>query len=95
MNVFDIEELGTKVNNKNETRAIAARPRDCTMCRECIRTNGWENGDRVKLQRVASHFIFTVESTGCIPPEILVKQVIFLFIYYYSYYEIFILINYL
>lgn len=70
MNVFDIEDMG-----KKGTVAVTARPRDCTMCRECIRTGGWENGDRVKLLRVANHFIFTVESTGCLPPEELVRQV--------------------
>jgi DNA-directed RNA polymerases I and III subunit RPAC1 len=66
MNVFDIED----------SVAVTARPRDCTMCRECIRTDGWENGDRVKLTRVADHYIFTVESTGCLPPEVLVRQAI-------------------
>jgi len=76
MNVFDIEEIAGKKGAAAETVAVTARPRDCTMCRECIRSNGWENSDRVKLTRVADHYIFTVESSGCLPPEVLVKQAI-------------------
>lgn len=49
MNVFDIEELG------NVKRAVAVRPRDCTMCRECIRQPDWQ--ERVKLSRKFDHFI--------------------------------------
>lgn len=50
LNVFDIEEL------PNHTlTATAARPRDCTMCRECIREEGWQ--DRVRLFRKNDHFI--------------------------------------
>ena len=44
----------------------------CTFS-ECIRKEGWS--DRVQLNRVADHFIFTVESSGCIPPEIIVREV--------------------
>ncbi len=43
------------------------------MCRECIRKEGWE--EKVSLQRIANHYIFTVESTGCIPPIELIKEV--------------------
>jgi DNA-directed RNA polymerase alpha subunit len=43
------------------------------MCRECIRKDGWDR--RVALKRVANHFIFTVESTGILPPEEIVKRV--------------------
>lgn len=45
MNVFDIED----------DKAIVSRPRDCTMCRECIREDGWE--EKVRLSRVKDHFI--------------------------------------
>jgi DNA-directed RNA polymerase I and III subunit RPAC1 len=67
MNVFDIEDLGG-----GRRTAVAARPRDCTVCRECIREDGWS--ERVKLGRVADHFIFQVESTGILPPEVLVSE---------------------
>ena len=43
-------------------------------CRECIRKEGWS--DRVQLNRVSDHFIFTVESSGCIPPEVIVREAI-------------------
>ncbi|CAM9179157.1 unnamed protein product [Choristocarpus tenellus] len=63
MNVFDIEDLGG-----GEPVAKVARPRDCTMCRECIREVGW--GEKVSLERVADHFIFSIESVGALPPKV-------------------------
>lgn len=45
-----------------------ARPRDCTMCRECIREPGWS--DKVSLTRIADHFIFGIESVGMLPPKV-------------------------
>eukprot|EP00252_Welwitschia_mirabilis_P010863 TRINITY_DN2446_c0_g1_i1.p1 TRINITY_DN2446_c0_g1~~TRINITY_DN2446_c0_g1_i1.p1 ORF type:complete len:372 (-),score=71.85 TRINITY_DN2446_c0_g1_i1:77-1192(-) len=68
MKVFDIEDLG-KIQ-----RAKVARPRDCTLCRECIRGAGW--GNRIQLQRVKEHFIFTVESAGALPPEVLFTEAV-------------------
>ncbi|CAK4618702.1 hypothetical protein LEN26_020924 [Aphanomyces euteiches] len=62
MNVFDIEDMA----------AVAARPRNCTMCRECIRAPGWS--DKVKLGRVSDHFIFSVETVGMLPPEDLLPE---------------------
>ena len=37
------------------------------MCRECLREPTW--ADHVKCSRVKDHFIFSVESTGILPPE--------------------------
>ena len=68
LQVFDIEDIG------GEQQAVVARPRDCTMCRECIRTKDWS--EYVDLRRVANHFIFSVESSGCLAPEILVQEAI-------------------
>ena len=62
MKVFDIED----------SVAVVTRPRDCTMCRECIRKEGWQ--DKVHLKRKADHFIFTVESSGAMPPADIVRQ---------------------
>lgn len=67
MQVFDIEDIG------GAPTAVASRPRDCTMCRECIRHEGWS--ELVHLRRKADHFIFSVESTGCIAPETIVSEV--------------------
>ena len=66
LQVFDIEDMG------GVPTAVAARPRDCTMCRECIRLEGWS--ERIQLRRKADHFIFSVESTGCMPPETIVTE---------------------
>ena len=49
--------------------------------RECIRKEGWS--DRVQLNRVADHFIFTVESSGCIAPEVIVREVSLDFLCYH------------
>ncbi|XP_057433078.1 uncharacterized protein LOC130725910 [Lotus japonicus] len=70
LKVFDIEDIG-----KGKRRAKVARPRDCTLCRECIR-GGKEWEDRVSLRRVKDHFIFTVESTGALPPELLFTEAV-------------------
>jgi DNA-directed RNA polymerase I and III subunit RPAC1 len=50
VNVFDIEDMGP-----GERRATVARPRDCTLCRECVRGDRWDK--RVQLRRVKEHFI--------------------------------------
>jgi DNA-directed RNA polymerases I and III subunit RPAC1 len=56
-------------------RVVAARPRDCTMCRECIRHDGWS--EKVKLGRAHDHFIFKVESVGAgLKPHEIVKEAI-------------------
>ncbi|EOY11972.1 RNA polymerase I subunit 43 isoform 4 [Theobroma cacao] len=69
VNVFDIEDLG-----KGKKRATVARPRACTLCRECIRDEEWEK--RVAIHRVKDHFIFTIESTGALPPEVLFTEAV-------------------
>jgi DNA-directed RNA polymerase I and III subunit RPAC1 len=68
LQVFDIEDMG------GVPTAVAARPRDCTMCRECIRTKDWS--EFVDLRRVANHFIFTIESTGAMSPQVLMQEAI-------------------
>jgi len=68
MNVFDIEDI------RGVPTATVARPRDCTMCRECIRKEGM--AEKVHLKRVADHFLFHVESTGVMPPEEIVREAI-------------------
>ena len=39
-------------------KAVVARTRDCTLCRECVIGEGWEK--RVQLRRVKEHFICMV-----------------------------------
>ncbi|XP_057731937.1 uncharacterized protein LOC130947294 [Arachis stenosperma] len=68
--LFDIEDIG-----KGKKRATVARPRDCILCRECIR-EGKEWEDRISLRRVKDHFIFTIESTGALPPEVLFTEAV-------------------
>lgn len=63
-------------------RAVVARSRNCSLCRECIRESAW--ADRVALLRVSDHFICTFSrlllasllgfidgaSRKCIPPNV-------------------------
>lgn len=67
MDVFDIEDLGLL-----GARATVARPRNCSMCRECIRKPEWN--DKIRLRRVRNHFIFSIESTGVYSPGDLFKE---------------------
>eukprot|EP01124_Arcella_intermedia_P016755 TRINITY_DN23361_c0_g1_i1.p1 TRINITY_DN23361_c0_g1~~TRINITY_DN23361_c0_g1_i1.p1 ORF type:complete len:358 (+),score=78.77 TRINITY_DN23361_c0_g1_i1:48-1121(+) len=68
MNVFDIEDLGGK------KKAKVVNPRNCSMCRECIREVGWDK--LVKLRRKKDHFIFHIESTQILPPKILFEEAV-------------------
>jgi hypothetical protein len=47
--VFDIEDAGAR------RRGVVARPRDCTLCRECIRDPA--RAPRISLEQVSNHFI--------------------------------------
>ena len=51
-----------------------SRPRACTLCRECLREPSWE--PRVALERVNTHFLFSVESTGAVPAAPLVGEAV-------------------
>ena len=62
MGVFDIEDGMVRASN----------PRNCTMCRECLRSPDFIN--TVKLSRVSNHFLFSVESTGSLSPEEIFKR---------------------
>ncbi|KAL0916987.1 hypothetical protein M5K25_014543 [Dendrobium thyrsiflorum] len=66
--VFDLEDVGHAMK-----KAVVSKPRDCTLCRECIGDGGEEN---IALRRVRDHFIFTVESTGALPPEVLFTEAV-------------------
>jgi len=72
MKVFDIEDIG------GERIARVANPRNCTMCRECIREPGWDK--LVKLRRKKDHFIFLIESTKILHPKILFEEAIKVFL---------------
>ena len=78
MQVFDIEDMGgsgKKGGGAGQKQAVVARPRDCTMCRECVREGPAK--ERVQLRRVADHFIFSIESVGSLAPERILKDVSF------------------
>jgi DNA-directed RNA polymerase I and III subunit RPAC1 len=73
MGVFDIEDVG------GVETAVAARPRECTMCRECVRSiDGIPFGEdmhkHVTLLRVSDHFLFKVETAGQLAPMRIVMR---------------------
>ena len=66
MNVFDIEDIrGTKT-------AVVTNSIDCTMCRECIRKDNFN--DKIELGKKRNHYIFTIESVGVVPPQVLFSK---------------------
>ncbi|XP_072031344.1 DNA-directed RNA polymerases I and III subunit RPAC1-like [Amphiura filiformis] len=66
--VIEVKEVnGTKT-------AVVAHPRRDTCSREILRHEDLK--DLVKMSRVRDHFIFSVESTGVLPPETLVSEAI-------------------
>ncbi|RVW50296.1 DNA-directed RNA polymerases I and III subunit RPAC1 [Vitis vinifera] len=66
VNVFDIEDIAkaharsisvsrNALWNIGKKKATVARPRACTLCRECIRGDDWDK--HVAIRRVKNHFI--------------------------------------
>ncbi|XP_056617485.1 DNA-directed RNA polymerases I and III subunit RPAC1 [Triplophysa dalaica] len=60
------------VNGKQVAKVVNSRLDTCS--REVLRHEDLKNA--VKLGRVRDHFIFSVESTGILPPEVLVSEAI-------------------
>lgn len=54
------------------------RERGCDLCLERFRTlsgePGW--GEKIALRKKKDHFIFTVEGTGQLPPDVLMKEAV-------------------
>jgi len=72
-NCFDIEDI------QGISTAVVARPRDCSMCRECIRVrDDWakEKTEKISLERIRNHFIFSIESVGHYSPDQLFSEAI-------------------
>lgn len=76
MGVFDIEDTPIPAGSKGGKgkKAVVKNARNCTMCRECIRHPGWD--EKIALQRVKDHFIFSIESTGALVPAVLFSEAI-------------------
>ncbi|KAL6594338.1 hypothetical protein ACP70R_048531 [Stipagrostis hirtigluma subsp. patula] len=63
---------------KGEKRVAVARSRACTLCRECVQKATKDEVDQVEdevhqveIRLARDHFIFTVESAGSLPPEVI------------------------
>eukprot|EP00045_Choanoeca_perplexa_P003184 m.29005 g.29005 ORF g.29005 m.29005 type:complete len:347 (+) comp11912_c0_seq1:126-1166(+) len=59
-------------NDQGEPEAHVVNPRLDTMSREVYRHDDLK--DLVELQRIRNHFIFSVESVGALPPDVLVAM---------------------
>ena len=64
---------------KGEKRKIKVlQPRGCELCVERVRTlsgePGW--GEKIALRKKKDHFIFTVEGTGQLPPDVVFKEAV-------------------
>lgn len=66
--VFDIEDLAN-----GQRRAVAANPRKCTTCRECLESFP---GERLGLMlgKAKQHFLFSIESIGSVPAPLLFEK---------------------
>ncbi|EEH58218.1 uncharacterized protein MICPUCDRAFT_57581 [Micromonas pusilla CCMP1545] len=62
----------------SDRRVVAKNERGCEFCVERVRAlsgePGWE--EKVQLLKKKDHFIFTVESTGQMPPELIFKEAV-------------------
>ncbi|KAL6600316.1 hypothetical protein ACP70R_045116 [Stipagrostis hirtigluma subsp. patula] len=66
---------------KGEKRVAVARSRACTLCRECVQKATKDEVDQVEdevhqveIRLARDHFIFTVESAGSLPPEVIFTE---------------------
>eukprot|EP01034_Spumella_vulgaris_P036300 gene36300-44783_t len=49
-------------------------PEQGSVSHSKVRGKGWS--DHIELRRKADHFLFSVESSGCVPPEQIVSEAI-------------------
>ncbi|KAJ3411821.1 DNA-directed RNA polymerases I and III subunit RPAC1 [Chytridiales sp. JEL 0842] len=65
-------------NSKGEKEARVVNPRKDTVSREVLRHKEFEG--KVRLTRIRDHFIFSIESTGILPPHVLFDEALLVLI---------------
>ncbi|CUF74874.1 DNA-directed RNA polymerase alpha subunit, putative [Bodo saltans] len=66
MRVFDVEDSG---------QAVVSRPRDCTLCRECLRVDRYPAfAESIKIEKLKTNFHFTIETTGQLSAEVVFRN---------------------
>ena len=70
----DVAMAEASAADASAKNAVLSRPKPCVMPSSPPKTPGWS--ERVQLARVKDHFIFTVESTGALPPEVLFQEAV-------------------
>ncbi|KAI8818682.1 DNA-directed RNA polymerase [Fimicolochytrium jonesii] len=63
---------GVVAVDENAAEARVVNPRKDTVSREVLRHPEFE--DKVRLTRVRDHFLFSIESTGILPPQVLFTE---------------------
>ncbi|KAJ3021654.1 UNVERIFIED_CONTAM: DNA-directed RNA polymerase core subunit rpc40 [Siphonaria sp. JEL0065] len=61
-------------NSKGEKEARVLNPRKDTVSREVLRHKEFDG--KVRLTRIRDHFIFNIESTGILPPQVLFGEAV-------------------
>lgn len=67
MSIFDVEEMD------GAQRAVATKPRACTTSRESLNNFPDDEGS-LQLLKAKNHYIFTIESVGCVPAPLLFER---------------------
>jgi len=71
---FDSDEDGGNDGGSGMAVQRTSRPRNCGVRQRTLCTPEWDK--QVQLHRIKDHFIFSVETTGSLPPEILFKEAV-------------------
>mmetsp|Transcript_16775 Transcript_16775/g.30986 ORF Transcript_16775/g.30986 Transcript_16775/m.30986 type:complete len:358 (-) Transcript_16775:97-1170(-) len=67
MSIFDVEETD------DTKRAVATKPRACSTSRESLENFPGDEGS-LQLVKAKNHYIFTIESVGCVPAPLLFER---------------------
>ncbi|KAI9362476.1 DNA-directed RNA polymerase [Zopfochytrium polystomum] len=67
-----VVEVFTNKDGQKEARVV--NPRKDTVSREVLRHKEFE--DKVRLSRIRDHFLFSIESTGALPPPVLFLEAV-------------------
>lgn len=65
---FDSDEDGGNDGGSGMAVQRTSRPRNCGVRQRTLCTPEWDK--QVQLHRIKDHFIFSVETTGSLPPEV-------------------------
>ena len=53
---------------------VVSNPRNYHLCQHCLHDPEW--AEFIQVNRIKNHFIFTIESTGAMRPDVLFEEAI-------------------